>query len=67
MTFKINMQSMTAAQRAMTFLRRQGINCAVERTHEKGKGCGFSLRVNNAEKAEVCSLLRQIGVNCDIP
>ena len=67
MNFKINARSMTQAQRAMNYLHRHGINCTVERTHERGKGCSFALRINNADKSEVCALLRQIGVSCDIP
>lgn len=67
MNFKINMLSMTQAQRAMSFLRGKGISCVVERSHERGKGCSFALRVTNADRTEVCGLLRQIGVRCDLP
>lgn len=69
MNFTIQMQSFTAAQKARSFLQKRGIRCIVERNVNKGRGCVFALRFDNsrAEKAEVCALLREIGISCDLP
>ena len=69
MNFTIKIKSFTAAQKARSYLQRRGISCLVERNSTKGRGCGFSLRFTNsrAEKAEVCALLGEIGIACDIP
>lgn len=68
MNFTIQMQSFTEAQKARSFLMKRGFRCFVERNVNKGRGCGFALRFPNsrAEKAEVCALLREIGVSCGL-
>lgn len=65
---QINIKSFTQAQKAMMFLQKHGIRCAVERSFGRGKGCGFVLKVTdkNAGEAEVCALLGSIGVNCGL-
>lgn len=69
MNFTIKIKSFTAAQKARSYLQKRGISCIVERNTTRGRGCGFSLRFTNsrAEKAEVCALLGEIGISCDIP
>ena len=64
--FTINMRNFTQAEKARAFLARSGIKSIVRRTTGRG-GCTFSLMVaGGADKNEVCRLLTQIGVNCDI-
>lgn len=69
MNFIIKTNSFTAAQKARSYLQKRGIRCAVERNVDKARGCGFALRFNNshAGKAEVCALLGEIGISCDLP
>lgn len=69
--FTINMRTFTHAQKAQSYLTRKGIMCRVERSFGQGRGCGFLLRVTGArngstDKEEICSMLQEIGVNCDI-
>lgn len=65
--FSIKIKSLTKAQKAMAYLQKSGIRCKVERSF--GDGCGFALIVTdkNAARAEVCALLGNVGVSCDIP
>lgn len=64
-SFTINMNSMTQAEKARTFLARHGIRSRVERTVGRG-GCSFSLRIYG-ERETVCPLLGQIGISCGLP
>lgn len=65
-SFTINMRNFTQAEKARAFLARSGIRSMVRRTTGRG-GCTFSLMVTGgADKGEVCRLLSQIGVSCDI-
>ena len=69
MPYSIYIKSFTAAQKAQNFLKKHKIMCSLSRTSNKEQGCGFALKIsdNRADKAEVCALLKQIGVPCDIP
>lgn len=69
MPYSIYIKSFTAAQKAHNFLRARNIKCSLMRTSGRGQGCGFALKITDdrADKAEVCALLKQIGVPCDIP
>lgn len=62
--FIINVKSMTQAEKARLFLARHGIKSAVQRTTGRG-GCSFTLRIYG-EPGQVCPLLSQAGVSCDI-
>lgn len=64
----VYIKSFTSAQKALRFLQRNKIRCALERSFSSG-GCGFLLKITdkNANKAEVCALLASIGISCDIP
>lgn len=64
--FSIKIKSLTKAQKAMAYLQKNGIRCKVERS--LGDGCGFALNVTdqNAVRAEVCALLNNVGVDCDL-
>ena len=66
--FTIKMRSFTQAEKARSFLAKQGISSLVQRTSGRG-GCAFALIVTRSggmSKNEVCRLLLQIGVDCDI-
>lgn len=65
----VYIRSFTHAEKARGFLARHGIRSVIERTSGGGKGCGFILRIRlyGVEPAEVCALLGQIGIACDIP
>lgn len=67
MPYSIYIKSFTAAQKARSFLLKHNVKCSLSKTTSKGRGCGFALTVYNSGKAEVCALLKQIGVSCDIP
>lgn len=67
MPYSIYIKSFTAAQKARSFLLKHNVKCSLTRTTSKGHGCGFALIISNTGKAEVCALLKQIGVSCDIP
>ena len=69
MPYIIYIKSFTSAQKAHNYLQKHNIRTSLSRTSVKGKGCGFALKIvdNNTDKAEVCALLNQIGVPCDIP
>ena len=67
----IYVRSFTQAQKARDFLSRRGIRCMIERTQTRGKGCGFMLHITGSHggtisREEVCSLLGEIGIDCDI-
>lgn len=64
-SFTINMTNSTQAYKARAVLAKHGIRSMVERTHRPRTGCSFRLRVFGREK-EVCSLLRSVGIPCDI-
>ncbi|MGN0648902.1 MAG: hypothetical protein ACI4KM_00550 [Oscillospiraceae bacterium] len=64
--FYIKMKSATQAEKARVFLMRNGIRSSAERVAGKG-GCSFRLRVFSDRKGEVCSLLSDIGISCDLP
>ena len=63
--FIINTRSITQAEKARRLLEREGIRSIVERAFGKN-GCGFSLRIFG-NRTEVCALLSQAGISCDIP
>lgn len=69
MPYSIYIKSFTSAQKARNFLLKNHIPSLVVRSTSKNQGCGFALKItdNRFGKAEVCALLKQIGVNCDIP
>lgn len=66
-SFNIKMQSFTQAEKARSFLAKKGIKSIVQRTTGRG-GCSFALRVTDAGRSidEICRLLSQIGVGCDL-
>ena len=65
----VYIKSFTHAEKARGHLARHGIRSVIERTSGGGRGCGFILKIwlNSVEPAEVCALLGQIGIACDIP
>lgn len=69
--FIINMKSLTQAEKARAFLAKKNIPSVVERSFgNSSSGCGFVLRIlGGAEvsRGEVCTLLKMVGVSCDIP
>lgn len=66
-SFTIYMKNFTHAQKAYRYLTGKRISCRVERSFGRGQGCGFVLRVTGgADRNEVCALLSDIGVSCDI-
>lgn len=69
MLYSIYIKSFTAAQKARNLLLQHNIQSSIMRTSNKTQGCGFALKITDkrADKAEVCALLKKIGVNCDIP
>lgn len=64
--FYIKMKSATQAEKARVFLMRNAIRSKTERITGKG-GCSFRLWVWGDRKGEVCSLLSDIGISCDLP
>ncbi len=64
-SFIINMKNQTQAQKARMLLAKKGIRSTVERSHHRGQGCSFALRVY-APKREACLLLNVSGIPCDI-
>ena len=63
--FYIKMKSATQAEKARVFLMRNGIRSSAERVTGKG-GCSFRLHIFSDRKGEVCSLLSNIGISCDL-
>ena len=66
----VYIKSFTLAEKARGHLARNGFRCIIERTSGGGKGCGFNLRIwvsGREAAAEVCALLGQMGIACDIP
>lgn len=69
-TMNVYIRSFTLAEKARGYLARRGIRSMIERTSGGGRGCGFNLKIwlSGADAAaEVCALLGQIGIDCDIP
>lgn len=64
-SFIINMKNQTQAHKARMLLAKKGIRSTVERTHRRGQGCSFALRVF-AGRREACLLLSTAGIPCDI-
>lgn len=64
-SFIINMQNMTQAQRARAVLAKKGIRSTIVKTHQRGRGCAFALRIYGAKKT-ACALLAAAGIQCDI-
>lgn len=66
-SFTIKMQSFTQAEKARAFLAKKGIKSIVQRTTGRG-GCSFTLKITSAGRSadEICRLLSQIGVGCDL-
>lgn len=64
--FYIKMKSATQAEKARVFLMRNGIRSETQRVTGKG-GCAFMLHVFSDSKGEVCSLLSNTGISCDLP
>ena len=61
----ITFRSVTPAQRGEGVLRRAGVDCALQRTPRwmEEQGCGYSLRLRQADAARAASLLRRAGVS----
>lgn len=57
----ITFRSVTPAQRGESVLRRAGIECNIQRTPRwmEEQGCGYSLRVRQADVPLCVELLRQ--------
>ena len=60
----ITFRSVTTAQRAEDVLRRTGVECTVQRTPKwmEEKGCGYSVRLQQADVMAAVVLLRQSGI-----
>ena len=64
---RIYIKSFTQAQKAREYLARHRIRSIIERTHTRGQGCGFELRISgDADRDKVCALLADIGVSCGL-
>ena len=61
----ITFRSVTPAQRGEGILRRSGIDCSLQRTPRwmEEQGCGYSLRLRQAEAARAAALLRRSGIS----
>ncbi len=66
MPYSIYIKSFTTAQKAHNFLMKHNIRSMIIRSTSKKYGCGFALKISGADRAEVCALLRKIGVSCDL-
>ena len=67
---RVYIKSFTLAEKARGHLARNGCLCIIERTSGGGQGRGFNPRIwvrGRQAAAEVCALLGQIGIDCDIP
>ena len=60
----ITFRSVTPAQRGESLLRREGINCTLQRTPRvlAERGCGYSLRLSSVKLPQAAELLRQKGI-----
>ena len=61
----ITFRSVTPAQRAEAVLRREGMECTIQRTPRwmAEQGCGYSLRVRLADAYSAADLLRRKEVS----
>ena len=68
MPYSIYIKSFTSAQKARNLLYQHNIRSMIMHASNKKLGCGFALKITDsrADKAEVCALLKRIGVSCDI-
>ncbi len=64
-TSLITFRSVTPAQRAHAFLRREGVSCHIQRTprYLESQGCGYGLRLPYGSAAEAAQLLRSAGID----
>ena len=60
----ITFRSVTPAQRGEGALRREGIQCALQRTPKQlaDQGCGYSLRLSYRQLAQAIEILRKKGI-----
>ena len=61
----ITFRSVTPAQRGEGVLRRAGMDCSLQRTPRwmEEQGCGYSLRLRQADAARAAALLRRSGIS----
>ena len=61
----ITFRSVTPAQRGEGVLRRAGMDCSMQRTPRwmEEQGCGYSLRLRQADAARAAALLRRAGIS----
>ena len=61
----ITFRSITPAQRGEGVLRRAGMDCSMQRTPRwmEEQGCGYSLRLRQADAARAAALLRRAGIS----
>ena len=61
----ITFRSVTPAQRALAFLRREGISCQIQRTprYLESQGCGYGLRLAYDSAYEAVQRLRIAGID----
>ena len=63
--YVITFRSVTPAQHGERLLRRAGIVCTLQRTPRwmEEQGCGYSLRIRNADLQRCLTILRQNRVD----
>ncbi len=64
---RIYIKSFTQAQKARNYLAQHDVRCMIERTQNRGQGCGFALNImGSVSREKVCALLAEIGVSCGL-
>ena len=60
----ITFRSVTPAQHAESYLRKEGIQCMIRRTPKwmEAQGCGYSLKISVNEALRCVELLRTKGI-----
>lgn len=60
----ITFRSVTPAQRGEKHLQRMGYDCSLLRTPRwmQEQGCGYSIRVRNADVQQCVQIFREIGI-----